>query len=125
MKQIKNHSLAFIQAFGKLLFSPHFILLTLLGNLIVLIFASAFYWAEVGLNPLVDEKMDALWWAFSTVTTVGYGDIVPDTVLGRVLGIILMLIGTGLFACYVALISETFMSIELKRAVKIKSLKED
>ena len=95
--------------------SPHFVFLTLIGNSIVFLFAALFYVAEHGKNALVDEKMDAVWWAFTTVTTVGFGDIVPATFVGRLIGIALMLLGTALFACYVALISDAFLSLELKK----------
>jgi voltage-gated potassium channel len=39
---------------------------------------------------------DALWWGFTTVTTVGYGDTYPVTALGRVVAVVLMISGVGL-----------------------------
>jgi voltage-gated potassium channel len=41
---------------------------------------------------------NAFWWAFVTVTTVGYGDFTPVTFPGRVLAMILMMFGIGIFA---------------------------
>jgi voltage-gated potassium channel len=41
---------------------------------------------------------DASWWAFVTMTTVGYGDYVPVTLLGRIMAMILMTFGVGIFA---------------------------
>ncbi|MFA5205647.1 MAG: ion transporter, partial [Lentisphaeria bacterium] len=38
---------------------------------------------------------DALWWSFSTITTVGYGDCYPVTTLGRIIAAILMTAGVG------------------------------
>ncbi len=120
MDHLRSHSKALLFSLRGLFISPHFILLTILGNLTVFIFAGLFYFFEYGTNPLVDEKMDAVWWAFTTVTTVGFGDIVPITFIGRIIGILLMLMGTAFFACYVALISESFLAMELKRSNEIK-----
>lgn len=48
---------------------------------------------------------DAVWWAFCTVTTVGYGDYTPVTVIGRVYGVLLMAGGVVLVGLIVATIS--------------------
>ena len=120
MFHIRSNFKNIVISFWRLCTGPHFIILTIFGNLIVFLFAACFYLIEYGTNPLIDEKMDAIWWAFTTVTTVGFGDIVPTTFLGRILGIFLMLIGTALFACYVALISDFYLTIELKKVVKKK-----
>ncbi|MFK7872043.1 MAG: potassium channel family protein [Oligoflexales bacterium] len=95
------------------IFSPHFVVLSTLGNFSVFIFSELFYFFEFGQNPDVDERMDAIWWAFTTVTAVGYGDIVPVTFWGRIVAIVLMIIGTVLFASYLALFADTFLSLEL------------
>lgn len=100
-----------LKSIASLVTSKPFIYMTIAGNFTVFLFAFLFYQVEHQHNPLVDEHMDAIWWAFTTVTTVGFGDIVPVTTLGRVIGIALMLIGTALFACYVALISDQFLAI--------------
>ena len=46
-------------------------------------------------SPLADFQ-NTLWWAIVTATTVGYGDMVPTTVIGRIAGVVLMLGGIGL-----------------------------
>lgn len=53
-------------------------------------------------NPLskIDTGEDALWWAFVTITTVGYGDMVPVSNGGRIVGVVLMTAGVGLFATF-------------------------
>ncbi len=40
---------------------------------------------------------DAVWWAFSTMTTAAYGDVVPVTALGRVYAVMLMISGLAIF----------------------------
>ena len=57
---------------------------------------------------------DGLWWAVSTVTTVGYGDEFPKTDLGRGLGIALMLIGIGFVAVLTGAIAERFMAARIE-----------
>lgn len=48
---------------------------------------------------------DALWWSYTTITTVGYGDRYPVTSEGRIIGVILMTVGVGIFGTYTAIIS--------------------
>lgn len=52
---------------------------------------------------------DAIWWAFVTITTVGYGDKYPITSEGRIIAAILMTVGVGLFGTFTAYISSWFV----------------
>lgn len=63
-----------------------------------------------GIDPAVESVWEGLWWAWVTITTVGYGDVVPVSGEGRVIGAILILIGVGLFAMLTASISVLFIS---------------
>ncbi|WP_225743388.1 potassium channel family protein [Marinilactibacillus sp. Marseille-P9653] len=54
--------------------------------------------------------IDALWWAFVTSTTVGYGDISPTTPFGRLAAMMLMLTGIGLFGALTSIITSFFMN---------------
>lgn len=52
---------------------------------------------------------DALWWAFVTITTVGYGDLYPVTLEGRLVAVILMTTGVGLFGIFTAFVASWFV----------------
>ena len=59
-------------------------------------------------NSKMKTILDALWWCIATVTTVGYGDIVPVTNLGRIVAIIYMFFGITLIATLLAVVTNTF-----------------
>lgn len=92
-----------------LIINPFFIKLTLVGNSIIFLFSFVFHYLEGDINPKVVNHLDSIWWSFATATTTGYGDITPMTEMGKILGIFLMLIGTGLFATYTAFFAEYFL----------------
>jgi voltage-gated potassium channel len=59
--------------------------------LVVFFFCSfIFYWAEHGVNPEVATFDDSIWFVLQTITTVGYGDIIPVTGIGRLMGVMSM-----------------------------------
>jgi voltage-gated potassium channel len=53
---------------------------------------------------------DAMWWALETLTTVGYGDVVPVTGLGRIVAGITMIVGVGLLALPVGIVATGFVT---------------
>ena len=109
----------------RLLFSVPFWLLTAMCNSAVVLSAYIFYSLEHSVNPQVVSFLDALWWSFSTVTTVGYGDITPLTVSGKIMGIGLMVIGTGLFATYTALFANAMLGHDVLKIEKSVSRMRD
>lgn len=64
----------------------------------------------VGSN--IHSAEDALWWAIATVSTVGYGDLFPITLEGRMIGAVLMTAGVGLFATFSGSVAASFLSSE-------------
>lgn len=59
----------------------------------------------------ISEKVSfetALWWAITTATTIGYGDVIPKTGIGRAAAIILMLLGIGFISMLTSTINEFF-----------------
>ena len=52
-----------------------------------------FFLVEHGVNPEVPTYDSAMWYSIVSMTTVGYGDIVPITAIGRIIGIIIILTG--------------------------------
>ena len=68
------------------------------------------YTAEHQSQPDVFENaLSGLWWAVITLTTVGYGDIYPVTVLGKVIGSFFAIFSIGLIAIPTGIISAGFI----------------
>jgi voltage-gated potassium channel len=60
---------------------------------------------------------DAIWWAYATITTVGYGDKYPVTTGGRIIAAMLMTTGVGLFGTFTAYVSSWFVKGKLDQTV--------
>lgn len=79
----------------------------------------------------IKTASDAIWWSVSTITTVGYGDKVPVTAEGRVLAIMLMVSGAGMFALVSGLVVSSIIGIKKEKPddkteiiERLKSLEE-
>ncbi len=80
-----------------------FALITILGG------GAAFAAVENGHQEHPVTAWDGVWWAITTVTTVGYGDFSPRTLGGRVIAIVVMVVGIGFVAIITAAAAERFM----------------
>jgi voltage-gated potassium channel Kch len=90
--------------------------------LVVLTSATGFYFAESGTNQNVDSFGDAIWWAIVTVTTIGYGDIYPVTVLGRIVGGFLMFAGIGTLGVFTAAIAAYLIKFDGLDSLRVRGL---
>jgi voltage-gated potassium channel Kch len=97
-----------------LLKHPLFGALTLLGNGTIVLGASTLYYLEKNHNDHLHSFLDALWWAVATVTTVGYGEVSPQTAAGKWLGIAMMIFGTALFCSFTALFASILLRPEIE-----------
>lgn len=61
-------------------------------------------------NSMITSFPDALWWAISTITTVGYGDYVPTTKAGRLIAVLLMAGGVSLIGVVTATVAHWIVS---------------
>jgi voltage-gated potassium channel len=87
------------------LICPLFILL-----LLVIVAASMLYYAENSAQPGNFSSIPAaMWWAISTLTTVGYGDVYPVTGLGKLMASIIAVLGIGMFALPTGILGAGFV----------------
>jgi voltage-gated potassium channel len=61
-------------------------------------------------DPAMGDFRDALWWAIVTVTTVGYGDVVPTSTGGRLIGSVLMVAGVSAIPITTSLVVSVFVA---------------
>ena len=82
------------------LFQVDYVLVYSVG--LILIASTVVATVERGGGSPLGDYSNALWWAIVTATTVGYGDMVPETAIGRITGVVLMLGGIGIFGAVTA-----------------------
>lgn len=76
---------------------------------LVLVLASTFMFRlENGVNPAFSSIPAAMWWGVATLTTIGYGDIVPVTPGGKIFGACIAVLGIGMFAIPAGLLGSAF-----------------
>jgi voltage-gated potassium channel len=100
-----------VSHFGSVLRQKRVELSTLFGLLafIMLVASSAIYLFErPQFGGQIEHFFDGVYWALVTVTTLGYGDISPATVEGRVIAMVLVLSGAGVLAFFTSIIVSAF-----------------
>jgi voltage-gated potassium channel len=76
-------------------------------------------------NANIKTYPEAVWWAFVTIATVGYGDYYPVTTLGRTGAVLLMFFGIGIIGVLSSYLSTMFISREQRRKERIEGGKEN
>lgn len=116
LAKLSRYSLA-LQTLGRVFVQRREeLMVTVVLMSVLLVIASAFmYHAEHEAQPEAFSSIPAaMWWAVATLTTVGYGDIYPVTVLGKALGAVIAVLGIGMFALPTGVLGAAFME-EIER----------
>jgi voltage-gated potassium channel len=82
---------------------------SIIAILLIIFSAIGMLQVETDPNSNIKTAEDAIWWAYATITTVGYGDRYPVTSEGRIIAAILMTAGVGLFGTFTAYIASWFV----------------
>ena len=114
-----------IQVLGRVVRKEKGVLLTVLGIAIFYVFLTALimFNAEPHINPVTgnvtfEDFFDALYWATVTLTTVGYGDMIPVTDIGRFVSMLSSLFGVAVIALPSGVITASYLE-------ELRSLKKD
>lgn len=88
-----------------------------LKRLTVFLISSAFFLFSSLVIHLIEPEtfpnpFIGFWWVMTTVTTVGYGDYAPETVLGRLFGLLLYFIGIAIVGVVIGKIVESFSTYQ-------------
>ena len=90
--------------------------------LLMMVSSLLMYAVEHDAQPNVFRNaFSGFWWAVATLTTVGYGDIYPITVLGRILGAVIALSGVAALAIPTGIITSGFMERAGKRDIAVEA----
>ena len=97
---------------------------TIFITLILLIFSSSvMYYVENEAQPdKFPNIIAAIWWAVATLTTVGYGDVYPITLIGKLFSGIVVILGIGLIALPTGIISSGFITEVNRRNERTKKI---
>ncbi len=99
-----NMLFATIAENGRSLAASFFILMT-----VMLLASSGIYYFERQSQPVDFGSIPAaMWWAFATLTTVGYGDVTPVTVGGKIFGALVTVVGVGMVALPTGILASGF-----------------
>lgn len=82
------------------------------------------FWLEHPKNPQFIKFFDSFWYLIITITTTGYGDIVPTTVLGRLVGMMVMFSGVIMLSVLAGTVSSILVARKIKEAQGLQEIKQ-
>jgi len=97
----------------------------ILAGIVSLTFASIAILHVEGPHGTISTAGDALWWSIVTSTTVGYGDLYPTTMEGRLIGAMLMIIGVAILGVLTASIASMLVQREEPSLTEITALRSE
>ena len=87
-----------------------------IAGIVLLVASTLMYWAEAGAQPDKFGSIPrAMWWCIVTLTTVGYGDVYPVTLLGKSLAGLVAIAGIGLIAMPTGILAAAFSDVVQRR----------
>ncbi len=92
------------------------ILITIIASILIEIF-------ESNQNKAFSTFWDSVWWVIVTITTVGYGDKIPLTPLGKLIGALIMFIGIALLSVVTATVSSILVTRKIKEGKGLQEIK--
>lgn len=89
----------------------------------MLLASSGMYYFEHDAQPNdFSSIFTSMWWAFATLTTVGYGDVIPITAMGKTFGALITVVGVGMVALPTAILASAFSEQLRVRANKYENM---
>jgi voltage-gated potassium channel len=102
-----------------------FLAAALLALLLIVFCSVAILEFETVPESNIRTAADAVWWSFATITTVGYGDRFPVTAEGRLIAVVLMCAGVGLFGTLSGFFAAWFLEPDTKETSELAALREE
>jgi len=95
------------------------VLTSALMLLLLIVSSSLLYYCENAVQPdTFSSILATMWWSVSTLTTVGYGDVYPVTILGKFCASIIAILGIGMFALPTGILGAGFVEAIQKKKGK-------
>ena len=107
---VSSRLLRLIYVLSEVLSRSRILYLTVFAAIIVILGATGVLILEENVpGAKITNLSDAIWWSLATVTTVGYGDVVPVTPEGRVLGVLVMIVGIAFLSIFISTLGATLV----------------